>query len=497
MIWGLILEGPPANFGLCTLPTGEQNFDAIRLSAYRTACKLRYVQKKCNLHLVDVYHVIEAVRDVGLNAVELAAGISNTRLENLVSLLFNQLAKRLPTTHTVDPRHSTALLVDFLLAAVDSEAGGRLTVLSVKAMLAMLCGGKLLDKLRYVFSLVSDSNGVLTPSKFESFLREALKLPTAVHEGPSFGYTHSAARSCFPQHKRVTLNMFLDIVADPPPQCLLWVPLMHRLADVEHVYHPVTCSFCRSHGITGFRYRCLRCRGYQLCQDCFWQGNASGSHSNQHQMKEHTSWKSSASKLGRAREPDPGLCVLQRAPPAHLPRGAPRGPLNMANIVALDSPSRQARSTRSSPLRHAPGPAETDHTGGDPGGEIQRPAHGARRGVRAQPDKGCTNPALLAESRLLRQRRMSWSRECLPAGEQEGADGTGSAPQPPLSANTSDTPLAAHYLPDATHALRTHSRAWSDALHSSQPLYAFSRSSSKNGEPAPVFLGVRLSLPAR
>lgn len=50
-----------------------------------------------------------------------------------------------------------------------------------------------------VFSQVSDSNGVLVLSKFDSFLREALKLPTAVHEGPSFGYTHTSARSCFPQ----------------------------------------------------------------------------------------------------------------------------------------------------------------------------------------------------------------------------------------------------------------------------------------------------------
>uniref|UniRef100_A0A8C5CYN3 Dystrobrevin n=1 Tax=Gadus morhua TaxID=8049 RepID=A0A8C5CYN3_GADMO len=470
---------------------GEQNFDAIRLSAYRTACKLRYVQKKCNLHLVDVYHVIEAVRDVGLNAVELAAGISNTRLENLVSLLFNQLAKRLPTTHTVDPRHSTALLVDFLLAAVDSEAGGRLTVLSVKAMLAMLCGGKLLDKLRYVFSLVSDSNGVLTPSKFESFLREALKLPTAVHEGPSFGYTHSAARSCFPQH-RVTLNMFLDIVADPPPQCLLWVPLMHRLADVEHVYHPVTCSFCRSHGITGFRYRCLRCRGYQLCQDCFWQGNASGSHSNQHQMKEHTSWKSSASKLGRALSRTLG-CVSSREPPRPTYPEEPERTLNMANIAcpinpapiclsfpsvlpvlsvylsvfispsirlscvfslslpaarrmneehaliaayvnrlqtsppALDSPSRQDEEHKLI-ARYATRLAETDHPGV---GSINFDVNKQQRELIAQlerknreileeiqrlrtehdaacapsPDKGCTNPALLAELRLLRQRK--------------------------------------------------------------------------------------------
>ena len=50
-----------------------------------------------------------------------------------------------------------------------------------------------------VFSQVSDSIGVLVQSKFDSFLREALKLPTAVHEGPSFGYTHTLARSCFPQ----------------------------------------------------------------------------------------------------------------------------------------------------------------------------------------------------------------------------------------------------------------------------------------------------------
>lgn len=40
----------------------------------------------------------------------------------------------------------------------------------------------------------------------------------------------------------------------------------------------------------GFRYRCQQCHNYQLCQECFWKGLASGSHSNQHQMKEYTSW---------------------------------------------------------------------------------------------------------------------------------------------------------------------------------------------------------------
>ena len=71
------------------------------------------------VHLIDVYNVIEAVRDAGLNAVELNAGISVTRLENLVHSLFNQLGKRMPTTHTINPRESAALLVDFILAAID------------------------------------------------------------------------------------------------------------------------------------------------------------------------------------------------------------------------------------------------------------------------------------------------------------------------------------------------------------------------------------------
>lgn len=58
------------------------------------------------------------------------------------------------------------------------------------------------------------------------------------------------------------------------------------------VFHPVECSYCHSESMMGFRYRCQQCHNYQLCQDCFWRGHAGGSHSNQHQMKEYTSWVS-------------------------------------------------------------------------------------------------------------------------------------------------------------------------------------------------------------
>eukprot|EP00062_Callorhinchus_milii_P015059 gi/632964928/ref/XP_007898638.1/ PREDICTED: dystrobrevin beta isoform X7 [Callorhinchus milii] len=322
-----------------------QNYDVIRLSTYRTACKLRFVQKRCNLHLVDIWNMIEAFRDNGLNTLDHSTEINVSRLETIISSIYYQLNKRLPTTHQISVEQSISLLLNFMIAAYDSEGHGKLTVFSVKAMLATMCGGKILDKLRYTFSQISDSNGMMVYLKFDQFLREVLKLPTAVFEGPSFGYTEHAVRTCFPQQKKVTLNMFLDtMLADPPPQCLVWLPLMHRLANVENVFHPVECSHCRSDSMMGFRYRCQQCHNYQLCQTCFWRGYASGSHSNQHQMKEHSSWKSPAKKLSHAISKSLG-CVPSREPPHPLYPEMPEKPLDLAHIVlhcGLDSASRLA-----------------------------------------------------------------------------------------------------------------------------------------------------------
>lgn len=42
--------------------------------------------------------------------------------------------------------------------------------------------------------------------QFDQFLREVLKLPTAVFEGPSFSYSEQAARMCFPLQVRPRLR---------------------------------------------------------------------------------------------------------------------------------------------------------------------------------------------------------------------------------------------------------------------------------------------------
>ncbi|XP_068849628.1 dystrobrevin alpha isoform X15 [Capricornis sumatraensis] len=440
-----------------------QDLDRIRLSTYRTACKLRFVQKKCNLHLVDIWNVIEALRENALNNVDPNMELNVARLEAVLSTIFYQLNKRMPTTHQIQVEQSISLLLNFLLAAFDPEGHGKISVFAVKMALATLCGGKIMDKLRYIFSMISDSSGVMVYGRYDQFLREVLKLPTAVFEGPSFGYTEQSARSCFSQQKKVTLNGFLDtLMSDPPPQCLVWLPLLHRLANVENVFHPVECSYCHSESMLGFRYRCQQCHNYQLCQDCFWRGHASGSHSNQHQMKEYTSWKSPAKKLTNALSKSLS-CASSREPLHPMFPDQPEKPLNLAHIVpprpvtsmndtlfshsvpSSGSPfitrsmlessnrldeehrliaryaARLAAESTSSPTQQRSAPdisftidankqqrqliAELENKNREILQEIQRLRLEHEQASQPTPEKAQQNPTLLAELRLLRQRK--------------------------------------------------------------------------------------------
>uniref|UniRef100_A0A8C1IQJ2 Dystrobrevin, beta b n=1 Tax=Cyprinus carpio TaxID=7962 RepID=A0A8C1IQJ2_CYPCA len=382
-----------------SFPPGAQNFDVIRLSTYRTACKLRFVQKRCNLHLVDVWNMIEAFRDNGLSTLDHNAEINVSRLETILSSIFYQLNKRLPTTHQINVDQSIGLLLNFMVATYDSEGHGKLTVFAMKAMLATMSGGKILDKLRYIFSQIADSNGVMVFAKFDQFLREVLKLPTAVFEGPSFGYNEHSVRTCFPQQKKILLNTFLDVLmADPPPQYLVWLPLMHRLANVENVFHPVECSYCRSESMMGFRYRCQQCHGYQLCQSCFWRGHASGPHSNQHQMKEHSSWKSPAKKLSHAISKSLGCMPIGEPPHPVFPEAAERPqdhqcpPADLSFNFDANKQQRQLI-------------AELENKNREILQEIQRLRLEHEQASQPTPEKAQQNPTLLAELRLLRHRK--------------------------------------------------------------------------------------------
>ena len=60
------------------------------------AAKLRLLQQKTGLALLDVWNVIEAFRENGLNHVEPDLSIPRAKLEALLASMYGALAKRLP-----------------------------------------------------------------------------------------------------------------------------------------------------------------------------------------------------------------------------------------------------------------------------------------------------------------------------------------------------------------------------------------------------------------
>ncbi|GMT29273.1 hypothetical protein PFISCL1PPCAC_20570 [Pristionchus fissidentatus] len=344
------------------------DFDSIRFATYRAACKLRFIQKKTNVHKVDIWNMIEAFRENGLNALPVHSQVKSSRLELLLTTVFHNLNKRLDSSQQIDTDRSISLLLSFLLGAYDKPQTGRLTVFAIKIALATICAGKLVEKLRYIFSQISDSSGLLHHARFADFLEAALALTTAVFEAPTFGYTEAAPAQCFPKDSSVNVNLFVEtFLSEPTPSCLMWLPLLHRMASVEHVYHPVQCDACQARSFTGFRYKCQRCANYQLCQSCFWRGRTSGSHSNEHEMKEYSSYKSPTKQLAHSLHKS-----LQCLPTASKAASSPfdtrihstqRPALDLSNIIPatpnavrrLHPPDPHPASSHSSPPVFLPG----------------------------------------------------------------------------------------------------------------------------------------------
>ncbi|KAF8787274.1 Dystrobrevin beta like protein [Argiope bruennichi] len=293
---------PRADYHYLMAEMKAQNFDIIKFATYRTASKLRFIQKKTNMHLVDIWNIIEAFRENGLNALDSRLELTIPRLETLVHSILYQLNKRLPLSQQIDVEHSSAVLVNWLLATYDPDETGKVRVFSIKVALAIICAGKITDKLRYIFSLISDVNGHMVFSKFVDFLRESMGLPCSVYESPSFFFTESLPRTIF--------DGFLFKIGE---SCV-----------AEYfVLHTVQCEGCNKESFVGFRYKCQRCYNYQLCQDCFWRCRVSGNHTNQHEMKEYTSWKTPGKQLGHSLKKSI-LCVPDKPSETHYQDDQPR-----------------------------------------------------------------------------------------------------------------------------------------------------------------------------
>uniref|UniRef100_A0A8C5IYX7 EF-hand domain-containing protein n=1 Tax=Junco hyemalis TaxID=40217 RepID=A0A8C5IYX7_JUNHY len=63
--------------------------------------------------------MIEAFRDNGLNTLDHSTELNVSRLETIISSIYYQLNKRLPSSHQISVEQSISLLLNFVLAAYD------------------------------------------------------------------------------------------------------------------------------------------------------------------------------------------------------------------------------------------------------------------------------------------------------------------------------------------------------------------------------------------
>jgi hypothetical protein len=317
------------------------------------------------VHLIDIWNVIEAFRENGLNTLEPTNEVSVARLETLISSLYHNLNKRLPSNQQVPVDAKAGLLLNWLLSAYTNNNAG-IRVFSIKIALAIMCTGKMVDKLRCkinftptnlfhikttlyeykhfssyhnldIFSQISDGAGQLIHWKGIDFLREILALPAAVYETPTFHYEDGLENEIFPIENKITVNDFIAMmVSEPGHPTFVWLSLLHRLATVENIVHPTICSSCQRENFSGFRYRCQhsKCHGYQLCQDCFWQGRVSQNHQNDHEVKEYSCFKSPSKQIGHSLRKS-FRCVPEKPTTGSLPRfpDQPEKTLNLSHIV--------------------------------------------------------------------------------------------------------------------------------------------------------------------
>ncbi len=72
-------------------------------------------------------------------------------------------------------------------------------------------------------------------------------------------FSHSPSCLCF-QNQKINVNDFLDtLMSDPGPQCLMWLPILQRMAAVENgeglnldIYVSLSC-FCLKFDITNYK----------------------------------------------------------------------------------------------------------------------------------------------------------------------------------------------------------------------------------------------------
>lgn len=259
----------------------------VRFSAYRTAMKIRRLQKTLCLDLLELSTTHNIFKQHELNQNQQL--LSVPEIINILTSIYDSLEEK--HKDLVNVPLCVDMCLNWLLNVYDTGRTGKIRVQSLKIGLMSLSKGLLEEKYRYLFQEVSGAADTCDQKQLGLLLHDAIQIPRQLGEVAAFGGSNiePSVRSCF-QHAQnkpeINVKQFIEWMR-LEPQSMVWLPVLHRVAAAETAKHQAKCNICKECPIVGFRYRSLKHFNYDVCQSCFFSGRTAKGHKLHHPMVEY------------------------------------------------------------------------------------------------------------------------------------------------------------------------------------------------------------------
>uniref|UniRef100_A0A8B9PIA9 Utrophin n=1 Tax=Apteryx owenii TaxID=8824 RepID=A0A8B9PIA9_APTOW len=259
----------------------------VRFSAYRTAIKIRRLQKALCLDLLDLNTTSEIFKQHKLSQNDQLIGVQD--VISCLTTVYSGLEEK--HKDLVNVPLCVDMCLNWLLNVYDSGRTGKIRVQSLKIGLMSLSKGLLEEKYRYLFKEVAGPTEMCDQRQLGLLLHDAIQIPRQLGEVAAFGGSNiePSVRSCFQQNHNkpeITVKQFIDWM-QLEPQSMVWLPVLHRVAAAETAKHQAKCNICKECPIVGFRYRSLKHFNYDVCQSCFFSGRTAKGHKLHYPMVEY------------------------------------------------------------------------------------------------------------------------------------------------------------------------------------------------------------------